>query len=188
VRTTPSGRLRLVVALQHLLPALQGVAYAGAVGLDPLDRGGPGPEEDLSSVGQAPSGQVLDDLGLCPDLDAAPAQVGEVHAVGSAVEAQFDAVVGDALAVHALAETAVAEEAGDAVFHDARALAGLDVGAVPRFQHHRLDAGQVQQVGEQEAGGPCSDDADACAHQVSPRRSGVAPGCHRSSLCEHIFT
>jgi hypothetical protein len=97
-----------------------------------------------------------------------PSQGGEVHAVAPAVEAELDAVVDEAFAVHALAGPAGAQHVGRALFEDAGALALLDVVAVARLQQYAVDSGLVQQAGEQQPRRAAADDADGGAHQLPP--------------------
>jgi len=79
-------------------------------------------------------------------------------------EAQFDAVVDQALALQPLAHAGLHEQIHRALLEDAGAHAMLDVVAAPRFDDHRLDALPVQQVGKQQSRGTRTDDADLRTH------------------------
>ena len=77
-----------------------------------------------------------------------------------AVEAQLDAVVHEALALEALAHAHLLQQVDGALLEHAGADALLDVLAVARLEHHRVDPGAVEQLAEHEAGGTGPDDAD----------------------------
>jgi hypothetical protein len=104
--------------------------------------------------------QVLHDLLLAVDHDRAADQAGEVDPVAAALVAQLDPLVDGALAVHALADPGLAQRVHRALLEHARAHALHHVVAVARLEHDRLDALQVQQVREQQAGGAGADDGD----------------------------
>jgi hypothetical protein len=144
-----------------VFPALVGVADAGAVGVRSLHVVHLGVEQQRPALGELERDQVLDHLGLGVDGDAAAAgERGEVEPVRPAVEAEFDAVVHQALALHPLPRAAAAQHVHGALLQDSGALALLDVVAVLALQHDAVDAGPVQQPGQQQAGGSGADDAD----------------------------
>ena len=66
----------------------------------------------------------------------------------------------DALAVQSLACTGLPQHVDRALLEDAGALALLDVGAVPALQNDAVDAGVVQEPGEQQPRGAAADDGD----------------------------
>ena len=97
-------------------------------------------------------------------IDAAVRQLAERDAVPLARELQRDAVVHDALAAHPLADAGGVQQVDGALLQHAGADAGLDVLAAASLEHHRLDAGQVQQLREHEPGRAGADDRDLRAH------------------------
>src|SRR5262249_36308493 len=68
--------------------------------------------------------------------------------------------VDETVTVHAPAQPEVAEQLRGAGLDHAGPLPGLDVGAVPALQDHRVDAGPTQQVAEQQPGRAAADDGD----------------------------
>ena len=71
--------------------------------------------------------QVLDHLLLAVDRDPSAGQLAEVDAVLLAGKAQFDAIVGETLADHALAHSGRFEEIGRSLFQDSSSDPALDV-------------------------------------------------------------
>ncbi len=138
-----------------------------AVGVEVVQLGVGDLEADVDAVGQVRGDEVLHDLLLAVDEDRASGEVGEVDAMTPAGEAQFGAVVRHALGVHAAADARLAQRLGRPVFEHAGAHACLDVGARARFEHHRFDALQVQQPGEQESRRTRADDRHLGAHPLS---------------------
>ena len=159
-----------VVALQDVLAALVPEADARAVGVGVLDGQRLRLEQQRAALRELEGDEVLADLGLGVDHHGpAAGEGGEVDAVALPVEAQLDAVVAQPLAVHALPGAGRAQHVDRALLQDPGALALLDVGAVAALQDDRVDAGVVEQPGEEEAGGAGSDDADGGAHRASLR-------------------
>src|SRR5579859_813826 len=79
-------------------------------------------EEDRAVVGESGGDEILDDLMLGIDRDRAPAcQLVHIYAVADAVEAQLDAVMDDALALHALADAQPNQQIACSLFEHARA-------------------------------------------------------------------
>ena len=85
------------------------------------------------------------------------------------VEAQFDAVMNQPFAPHALAHARFVEQIHRALFEHARADALLHVLARLALDHDRVDALQVEQVRENQAGRSGSDDADLRAKSRGSR-------------------
>jgi hypothetical protein len=115
--------------------------------------------------------EVLGDLGLAVDRHAAAGQVDEVDAPAPAVDAQLDAAVDQPLAVQALADLRLVEQVHRPPLEHAGSDTALDVGAAASFQDDGLDAGQVQDLGEQQPRGAGAHDPDLGPrhHVVSPR-------------------
>src|SRR5262249_34961251 len=81
---------------------------------------------------------------------------------------QPDAVVDAALALHPPADAAFDEQVRRALLQHASADGGLDLLAAAAFEHHGLDAVQVQQMREQQARRPGPDDAHLRTHGRTP--------------------
>ena len=96
----------------------------------------------------------------------------KVDAVAAAGEAQLDAVVDEALALHARAETASVQHVDGALFEHAGAHAILDILAAPVLDDHRLDALPAPAGATASSpAGPGADDPDLGAfrdHSLSP--------------------
>ena len=132
-----------------------------AVGLDIVDAHVIRLEQDAPARGKARCDQVLHDFLLCVHRDRAPAgQCWEIDAVATPAEAQLDAVVYQSLAPHAIAHAALVEEVNRALLQHPGAHAVLAVLAAAELQHDRLDAGEMQQMREQQPGRSRADDAD----------------------------
>ena len=104
-------------------------------------------------------------------IERPAAQLGERHVVALAVELQVDAVVDDALAVHALADARVAQELDRALLEHARADAVLDVFAAAVLEDDALDPRDLEQPREREPGRAGADDPDLRPHSPSLRRA-----------------
>ena len=152
------------VAGELLRRAVVAEGDARAVGGKVVHRDVGGLEQDRLAGGEAGGDQVLHHLVLAVDGDVPAGEGGEVDPVVAAGEAQVHAVVRQALAPQAVADAGGDQQVLDAVFQHAGADAVFHVLARAGFQHHRLDAAQVQQVGEQQAGGTGADDANLGAH------------------------
>ena len=91
-------------------------------------------------------------------------QLVQVDAVALPVEGQLEAVMQRALAAHAFADAAVAQDVHGALLEHAGADRRLDLFLAAGFEHDRFDALQMQQVGKQQARGAGADDGDLGAH------------------------
>ena len=108
--------------------------------------------------------QVLGDLGLAVDHHRLAGQLLEGDAVAHAVDADLDAVVHQAFAVHARADAGLVEQIHRALLDDAGADAAEHIVAGLPLQDDVVDAGAVQQLPEQQAGRAGADDGDLGAH------------------------
>ena len=114
--------------------------------------------------------QVLHDLGLPVDRDRlAASERRHVDPVPLAGELQLDASVHEPFARHPLPHACLDEEIDDALLEHPGPNPGLDVLAAPVLQDHRLDALQMQQLGERQACGPRADDRN-----LRPRQGAVS--------------
>ena len=115
--------------------------------------------------------QVAGDLGLAVDHHRpAAGQRLQVDAVALAAEGQLDAIVHQALAVHALAHARLVEQVDADLLQHAGADAAEHVVGAALLEHDVVDAGLVQQLAEQQAGRAGADDDDLGA-------AGKGHGC-----------
>ena len=75
-----------------------------------------------------------------------------IESVATAVKVEPDAVVFHALAVDAIEYSRPREHFGGGRLDDSRLDGALDVVAASRIDHHRVDAGLLEQVCEEETG------------------------------------
>src|SRR5216684_4671343 len=130
-------------------------------------------EQDRSAVGQPPRDQVLYHLLLAVDGHALPDQLAEIDVVQGAAEGEIDPVVKHGFALHALADAGLGEEVARPLLDQAGADAALDIVAAAALQDHRLDALEVQEMGEHQPGRSSADDTDLRAHGALPRYRSV---------------
>src|ERR1700678_1281133 len=143
------------------LPGLVGVGEHRAVRVEPAHRGLADVELKLGVGGDAGRDHVLDDLGLRVDGDpAAAGELTEVHVVPFAGELEVDAVVLEPLGVEPAAEADLAEQLDRGRFEHPGPLPRPAAGAAPVLDHDGVDPGQGEQVGQEQAGRACPDDAD----------------------------
>src|SRR5690606_8141317 len=90
----------------------------------------------------------------------------------TALESQAEAVVDQALGVHAVGDTGLAHEVDKAVFQHAGADAAEDVFGGLGLEDDGFDALAVQQLAEQQAGRAGADDGDLSFHGGSPVMRG----------------
>jgi DNA-binding IclR family transcriptional regulator len=143
---------------------------------------------DVATGVKAGRDQVLDDLLLPVHGDRAPDEIGEVDAVPVVSEAQLDALVPHALVVEALADAGLAQRLRRAVFQHTGAHPVLDVPTVAALEHRRVDALKMQQLREQQAGRPGTDDADLGVHADRLRRGAVAARLDFRSVEDNTVT
>ena len=128
------------------------------VAIEAADAGAPDLEMDDAARRETGVDDVLDHLALAVDGNPlAAGEGGEVDVVGRSVEAEFDAVVDEALAKHPPAEPRFDQHVDRPLFEDAGADAVLDVVAAAVLDDDRLDPFPGKQVGEEEAGRARSD-------------------------------
>ena len=84
-----------------------------------------------------------------------------------AVELELDAFVDDPLAVHPFADTRPSQQFDRALLEHAGPDPVLDVVAAAVLEHDGIDALEVEQVREGQAGGAGADDPDLGPHQPS---------------------
>ena len=101
-------------------------------------------EQQRPAVGEPALNQILHHLLLAVNGDALVHQRLEIDAVQVAVDADIDAPMQHAFALHALADANIAEEIGGPMLDQAGANAVFDVVAAAIFDDDRLDALQVQ--------------------------------------------
>jgi hypothetical protein len=154
-------------------------------GCEAVHAEGFGVEENLAAGREAGLNQVLDHLLLAVDHDGATAgKVAQGDAVAPAGEAQLDAVVDQALAVHARPGAALAQQIRCSLLEHAGTHTPLDILAVTMLEHDRVHTMPREQVGKGQPGGTGADDGDLGAHGASSWRTGdgEALGTRRSTL------
>ena len=122
-------------------------------------------EQNGPLVGQSRRHEILDDLMLGIHGDSLAGQGAQINALTAAVEAQFEAVMNEALAKHAFAQPGFHQEVHRNLFKDAGANGGLDVLPAARLDQHRFDADSVQQMRQHEPGRACTNYSHLCAHR-----------------------
>jgi hypothetical protein len=138
---------------------------AGLVGIDVAHRDAVDVEQEIPAGVEPRRDQVLDDFVLCVDGNRAPArQLRKVDPVTPPAEAELDAVVDEALALHPLADAGLGEKVDGALFEHAGPNRALDLVPAADFEHDRLDALQMKQMRQQQASGAGADDPDTRPH------------------------
>jgi hypothetical protein len=133
-------------------------------------------KKDLAAVGEPPRDQILDDLLLAVDRDALADQVAEIEMMQRAVEAEEDAGRAHRLASAGARPTPVSQQIGRPLFEHAGAYALLHIGAAAAFEHDRLNAPAVQQMGEHQARGAGAHDATCVRIAASPKKNSHKRG------------
>ena len=122
---------------------------------------------DLPAGFKARLDQILHHFLLRIDRDgAATGQLGQIDAVTTAAEAEPNAIVPQSLTPQTFADAGFDHQIHRALFQHAGAHAIFDVLAAAALQNNRLDAGQVQQMGEHQAGRSGPDNTDLGSHSA----------------------
>jgi hypothetical protein len=122
--------------------------------------------EELPAGGTASGREIFQDFVLRVDRDRFSAgEIGEINAMPSAIETQFDTGVDEAFAFKAVTDAGLFHQIDGALFEDAGANALLDIFLGTRFENDGVDSLQMKKVREGEPGGTCSDDSDLSSHQ-----------------------
>jgi mannose-6-phosphate isomerase-like protein (cupin superfamily) len=90
--------------------------------------------------------------------------VPHVDAMAAAGDQHLEAIVHQALAVHALAHAGLGEQVGGDLFEHAGADAAQHIFATLALEDHGIDAGPVQQLAQQQTGGAGTNDGYLCTH------------------------
>ena len=163
------------IADEGLLRTVHSIADRRLLAVETFERHDLGLEEQRLACCETGRDEILRDLGLAVDHDGLAAGQGlEVDAPAAAVDADVDAAVDEALAVHAGADAHLVQEVDRALLEHAGPDAALDMRAVVPLEHDRGDAGLVQELGQQEPGRARADDADLGAHGSLPPSCGPA--------------
>jgi hypothetical protein len=164
------------VAFELLLGAVVPEADAGAIALDSFDRLHLRLEQDRLLRVEARRDQILHDLLLPVDGDAAAAgELRQRDAVVLAVEAQPDPVVNETLSVQALREAGVREHVDAALLEHARSDPLLDVLATARLEDDGLDPFELEKVRERQPAGARADDSDLRPQRQPSMRRTILP-------------
>ena len=152
-----AGKLPLLAILSE--------ADRGLVGIDAVQADVANAEQDLSPGLDPRLDQILDDFVLGIDGDRfAAGQVAEVDAMPLPTEAQLDAGMDEAFALHPLAHTNLGQEIDGPLFENTGADGGFDLFARACFQNDGRDAFKMQKMRQQQTCRSGSDDADLGAH------------------------
>src|SRR5438552_9838609 len=109
--------------------------------------------------------EVARQFGLAIDEDGIAAGIFvEIDAIQHPVMGNVESLVDFAFAIHPLAALRLAHQFGETVLQDAGADAAQHVLAAVFFQHDGVDALQMQELGQQQAGRPATDDTDLDFH------------------------
>ena len=131
-------------------------------------------EQDLAAIGEPPVDQILHHLLLAIDGHALADELAEIDVVQGAAEAEIDAVVEHAFALHARAHADLDQEVARPLLDQSGADAALDIVAAAVLQHDGLDARQMQEMRQHQPGRPGADDTDLRAHSALLLRGSVA--------------
>src|SRR5690606_26872073 len=137
---------------------------AGTVGCRALDALRGDPEPQVLSRCEPCRDEVLERLVLRVQPHAPPDERREVDAVPLTREPQLDAVVTVSDGARAAELAELVEHLDGALLEDAGADRLLDLLALAAVDHDRVDAGDAEQVREQQPGGAGADDGDAGAY------------------------
>jgi hypothetical protein len=119
--------------------------------------------------------QLARDLGLAIDRDAAGGQALEVDAVQAIVKRELGAGVAPAVAVQAVGNAGPLQQLNGGLLQQAGADAAQDVVGRAGLEDDVVDAGFVQQLAQQQAGGAGADDGDPGSHRWgNARRCRIA--------------
>src|SRR5688572_17187902 len=136
--------------------------------------------------GRARLHQVARHLGLAINHDALADQIMEIDAMAPAANAEFDAVMDQAFAMHAGAAARFIDQSHRALFKHPGTYAAQHMLAGMAFQDDIVDTGLQQQLAEQQAGGACADDCHLCplGHEVRPIpwEGGLSPEGSKSAI------
>ncbi len=177
------------VALDFLRIALVGKPDLRPLGIEVVHGHAVDLEQQRAVVGAPLRDQVPHNFLLAVDGDALVHQLLEVEPVNVAVDADIDAPMWRAFALHARADADFRQQIGRPMLHQAGANAVVDVPFAAVLDDDGLDALQVKKPRQHQAGGARSDDADLGAHIVLSRlllcalidaarrqRKGIKPG------------
>ena len=118
--------------------------------------------------------QIADDLALGVDGDRTTAgQLGQIDPMTGATKRDVQAFVTQSLARQAAAEAGVVKQIDGGLLEHARPYALDDVLLAPALDGNRVDASLLEEVAQQQSGGPRADDAD-----------GDTRGGHGSRHCD----
>ena len=118
--------------------------------------------------------QIADDLTLGVDGDRTTAsQLGKIDPMTGATKRDVQAFVTHPFERQATAEAGIVKQIDRRLLEHARSHALDDVLLAPALDRHRVDASLLEEVAQQQSGGPRADDAD-----------GDTRGSHESRHCD----
>ena len=133
-------------------------------------------EEGGRACGLARVIEIAGELGLAIDDDIAAGMGVEIDPELRVAIGDDRALMGKALAVHAVARACLPQQIGGAGFQNARTDAAQHIIAGLAFEDDGVDALTVQELAEQKPRGAAADDADLSAHVSPPRRTRQTVG------------
>ena len=152
------------VARQLLVPAVVPEPDLRGLAGEVMDADVGRLEQDLAAIGEPPVDQILHHLLLAIDGHALADELAEIDVVQGPAEAEIDAVVEHAFALHARARADLHQEVARPLLDQSGADATLDIVTAAVLQHDRLDARQMQEMRQHQPGRPCPDNTDLRAH------------------------
>src|SRR5512139_1797477 len=138
-------------------------------------------EQHGSAIREAALDEVLHDLLLAVDRDALVHQRFEVDAMQITVNADIDAPMQHALALHPFADPQLGEQVRRPVLDQARANPIFNVVAAAILDDDRVDTLQAEESRKHEACWACSDDSDLRPHDGVPDEYARRIGVRRSN-------
>ena len=148
------------VALERVRATVVLPVDPGRIAVETVQRDVVGLVDRDRAAGRAGVHQVAGDLGLTINGHPLADQRVQVDPMTLAVERELDAVVRQAFGVAAGIHARLTQQRhGAGLEHAGADAAEHVVGGLP-LQDHRVDAGAMQQLAEQQAGGASADDRD----------------------------
>ncbi len=132
--------------------------------IDAFDLDGLGLEQDLRIVGEPARDQILHDLLLAIDGDAATDQLAEIDTVQLAVERKIGAVVKQRLALHACPDAGRDQEIDHPLLDQSGTNARFAIVAAARLDDDAFDAGEVQEMRQHQPRWARAHDPDLSPH------------------------
>src|SRR5690606_35058535 len=154
------------IALERVLGPAAPEVQRGRVAVDAFDPHVLALVKELAARGLTGLDQVCGDRGLTIDGEPSPGALVQIYALEAAVERQAHAAVRQTFGVEPRADAGAAQHVDRALLEDAGAHASEHVSPAAALEHDAVDAFDVQQVREQQAGWTRADDAHLRFHRL----------------------